>query len=86
MGFRIVSVTGRASSEFYRVKEAGKPDGIDGCQVEAYFNAGRIQEIADYCKSDVINTYRLWLRHELFRGRLDQKQFEFSERCVVGDT
>ena len=60
----------------------GKPDGIDGSQVEAYFNAGRIQEIADYCKSDVINTYRLWLRHELFRGRLDHAQFEFSERDV----
>ena len=60
----------------------GKPDGIDGSQVEAYFNAGRIQEIADYCKSDVINTYRLWLRHELFRGRLDQSTFEFSERDV----
>ena len=46
----------------------GKPEGIDGSQVEAYFSAGRIQEIADYCRSDVINTYRLWLRHELFRG------------------
>jgi predicted PolB exonuclease-like 3'-5' exonuclease len=60
----------------------GKPGGMDGSQVEAYFNAGRIQEIADYCKSDVINTYRLWLRYELFRGRLDQKQFEFSEAGV----
>jgi predicted PolB exonuclease-like 3'-5' exonuclease len=60
----------------------GKPDGIDGSQVEAYFNAGRIQEIADYCKSDVINTYRLWLRHELFRGRLDQNRFEHSEQDV----
>lgn len=57
----------------------GKPDGIDGSQVEAYFKAGRVQEIADYCKSDVINTFRLWLRHELFRGRLDQNQLEFSE-------
>jgi predicted PolB exonuclease-like 3'-5' exonuclease len=54
----------------------GKPNGIDGSQVEAYFNAGRIQEIADYCKSDVINTSRLWLRHELFRGRMDHAQFE----------
>jgi len=27
----------------------------------------------------VIITYRLWLRHELFRDRLDQNQFEFSE-------
>src|SRR6202049_735116 len=61
----------------------GKPEGIDGSQVEAYFNAGRIQEIADYCKSDVINTYRLWLRHELFRGRLDHSQFESSERDVT---
>ena len=60
----------------------GKPDGIDGSQVEAYFNAGRIQEIADYCRSDVVNTYRLWLRHELFRGRLDHGQFEYSERDV----
>jgi 3'-5' exonuclease len=57
----------------------GKPDGIDGSQVEAYFNAGRIQEISEYCKSDVINTYRLWLRHELFRGRLDEDQFRCSE-------
>jgi predicted PolB exonuclease-like 3'-5' exonuclease len=61
----------------------GKPNGIDGSQVETYFNAGRIQEIADYCKSDVINTYRLWLRHELFRGRLDHSQFECSERDVT---
>ena len=60
----------------------GKPDGIDGSQVEAYFSAGCIQEIAGYCKSDVINTYRLWLRHELFRGRLDQGQFEFSEASI----
>jgi Predicted 3'-5' exonuclease related to the exonuclease domain of PolB/Asparagine synthase len=60
----------------------GKPGGMDGSQVAAYFNAGRIQEIADYCKSDVINTYRLWLRHELFRGRLDHNQFEASEENV----
>ena len=60
----------------------GKPDGIDGSQVEKYFNAGRIQDIADYCRSDVINTYRLWLRHELFRGRLDESQFEYSEQNV----
>jgi len=64
----------------------GKPSGMDGSQVEAYFNAGRIQEISDYCRSDVINTYRLWLRHELFRGRLDQKQFELSERDATALT
>jgi predicted PolB exonuclease-like 3'-5' exonuclease len=60
----------------------GKPDGIDGSKVDEYFRAGRIQEISDYCKSDVLNTYRLWLRYELFRGKLDQTQFEYSEQNV----
>jgi predicted PolB exonuclease-like 3'-5' exonuclease len=57
----------------------GKPNGMDGSRVEDVFNAGRIQEIADYCQSDVLNTYRLWLRLELFRGRIDPEQFAFSE-------
>ena len=34
----------------------GKPDENDRSQVEAYFDAGRIQDIADSCQSDVINT------------------------------
>jgi 3'-5' exonuclease len=45
---------------------AGKPDGIDGGKVEKYFHEGRIKEIAEYCESDVVNTYRVWLRYELF--------------------
>jgi len=31
---------------------------------------GSNPEIADYCESDVVNTYRGWFRYELFRGRL----------------
>ena len=58
----------------------GKPDGMDGSQVEAYYRAGRIDEIADYCQSDVLNTYRLWLRYELFRGRLTRDEFEASDK------
>ena len=59
---------------------SGKPDGIDGGEVEKYFREGRIQDIADYCESDVVNTYRLWLRYELFRGKLTPIQFQFSEQ------
>lgn len=58
----------------------GKPSDIDGSKVEEYFRAGRIQEIAAYCVSDVVNTYRLWLRYELFRGALTEEQFEASEQ------
>jgi 3'-5' exonuclease len=57
----------------------GKPEGIAGGDVERYFREGRIQEVADYCESDVVNTYRVWLRHELFRGRLARVAFEKSE-------
>jgi predicted PolB exonuclease-like 3'-5' exonuclease len=57
----------------------GKPDGIRGEDVDKYFREGRIQEIADYCESDVVNTYQLWLRHELFCGRLTEAGFQASE-------
>jgi len=60
----------------------GKPDGIDGSQVQAYYEAGRINEIADYCLSDVTSTYRIWLRYELFRGRLTREEFEFSDAAA----
>jgi predicted PolB exonuclease-like 3'-5' exonuclease len=43
----------------------GKPDGMTGAEVEKYYRDGHIREIADYCESDVVNTYRVWLRYEL---------------------
>jgi 3'-5' exonuclease len=61
----------------------GKPDGISGADVERYYREGRIREIAEYCESDVVNTYRVWLRHELFRGRIAVLEFEASEAGLV---
>jgi len=61
----------------------GKPRGIDGNEVERYFLEGRIKEIADYCETDVVNTYRVWLRYELFRGRLTEAEHQASERSLV---
>jgi len=61
----------------------GKPDDIAGGDVERYFKEGRIQEIADYCESDVVNTYRVWLRHELFRGKLTNDTFQASEENLA---
>ncbi len=57
----------------------GKPSGIDGGEVEAMVQAGRIAEVAQYCESDVLNTYRLWLIYELFRGAITAEQIAFSE-------
>ena len=61
----------------------GKPKGFDGGEVERYFREGRIKEIADYCESDVISTYQLWLRYELFRSALSQNSFEASQRILT---
>lgn len=58
----------------------GKPDGMKGSEVARYFLEGKIKEIADYCESDIVNTYRVWLRYELFRGRLSPIEFQFSEQ------
>ena len=60
----------------------GKPDDIHGGKVEEYFRDGRIKEIADYCESDVVSTYRVWLRHELFCGRLTKAAYEASETSL----
>ena len=61
----------------------GKPSGIHGGEVEKFFRDGKIREIADYCESDVVNTYRVWLRYELFRGRLSDETFKASEAHLV---
>jgi 3'-5' exonuclease len=48
--------------------------------VERYYREGKIKEIADYCETDVVGTYQVWLRYELFRGTLSQDEFEASQR------
>ena len=58
---------------------AGKPQGMEGGEVEKYYRDGRIKEIAQYCESDVVNTFRVWLRFELFRGKLTTQSYEASE-------
>jgi predicted PolB exonuclease-like 3'-5' exonuclease len=61
----------------------GKPKVFDGSEVERYFREGKIEEVADYCETDVVGTYKVWLRDELFRGTLNQNVFEASERSLA---
>jgi len=61
----------------------GKLEDIDGSEVERYFLEGKIREIADYCETDVVNTYRVWLRYELFRGQLSESEHQASERNLA---
>ncbi len=62
---------------------AGKPDGIDGGKVDALVAAGKIDEVARYCETDIVNTYRLWLIYELFRGAITPAELHWSESQLV---
>jgi hypothetical protein len=44
--------------------------------------AGQIEEVARYCESDVLNTYRVWLVYELFRGSITTKELDWSEMQI----
>jgi predicted PolB exonuclease-like 3'-5' exonuclease len=61
----------------------GKPQGISGAEVDKYYRDGHIAQIAAYCEGDVVNTYRVWLRYELFRGKLSVSELQASETCLV---
>lgn len=50
--------------------------GIDGSEVLAYFNEGQLKTIRDYCETDVLNTYLVFLRFQLMRGHLSPNQYE----------
>lgn len=62
----------------------GKPDDIDGSQVAAYVAAGRLLEVACYCETDVVSTYRVFLAYELFRGALSRDGHDASEENLMG--
>ena len=55
-----------------------KIGGIDGGQVEAYVAAGRLTEVADYCMTDVLATYCVFLRYEMVRGDLTPAHLDAS--------
>lgn len=59
--------------------------GMGGAQVWEYYLAGKIEEIRNYCETDVLNTYLIYLRWELIRGNLDQAGWE-NEQQLVRDT
>jgi 3'-5' exonuclease len=60
----------------------GKPDGIDGSRVDEMVHAGQIEEVSRYCETDVVNTYRVWLVYELFRGAITAKELDWSEAQI----
>jgi 3'-5' exonuclease len=67
-------------------KLAGFPGklGMDGSKVWDAFQAGKIADIRNYCETDVVNTYLLYLRFQLMRGTLDEAAYGKEIALVRG--
>jgi 3'-5' exonuclease len=50
--------------------------GFSGAQVWDAVLEGKLAAVRDYCETDVLNTYLVLLRFELFRGRLERSAYD----------
>jgi len=76
-------VRGRASLDEIAVL-LGFPGklGMSGDKVWDKFVAGAIGEIRDYCETDVLNTWLVFLRFEFMRGNLDEAGLKREYKLV----
>jgi predicted PolB exonuclease-like 3'-5' exonuclease len=56
--------------------------GMDGSRVWDAFQSGGIEQIRNYCETDVVNTYLLYARFQRLRGILDETGYAAEERLV----
>jgi predicted PolB exonuclease-like 3'-5' exonuclease len=56
--------------------------GVDGAQVWPLYQQGRLQEIRDYCETDVVNTYLVYCRVHFQRGQMSAAAYE-AEMALV---
>ncbi len=49
--------------------------GMSGAKVWEQYLAGQIKSIRDYCETDVLNTYCVYLRFELSRGMINSEEY-----------
>lgn len=52
--------------------------GMQGSVVWENYQAGNVQSIRDYCETDVLNTYLIFLRFQLIRGHLNAEEIEYE--------
>jgi predicted PolB exonuclease-like 3'-5' exonuclease len=56
--------------------------GMDGSQVWNAFLRGELAAIRDYCETDVMNTYLVYLRFQLIRGAITASAYADEEKLV----
>ncbi|MDR1426071.1 MAG: 3'-5' exonuclease [Rickettsiales bacterium] len=53
----------------------GKIDDVDGSKVTTMFDSGELKKIDDYCETDVLSTYLIYLNYALLRGTIEMDDF-----------
>ncbi|MDP2816215.1 MAG: 3'-5' exonuclease, partial [Rectinemataceae bacterium] len=56
--------------------------GMDGSAVWGAYLDGKIDDIRDYCETDVVNTYLVWCRFQKMRGAMTTGEFETEIKRV----
>ena len=59
-------------------------EGMDGSEVSMAYQNGEINAIRNYCESDVLNTYMVYLRFERIRGNLDDEALSTELERIKG--
>jgi predicted PolB exonuclease-like 3'-5' exonuclease len=75
---------GRAAAPLDEVAQLlGLPGklGMNGSQVWEAYRAGQIADIRNYCETDVVNTYLVFLRFQAMRGALTAE--DHTARCAA---
>lgn len=57
--------------------------GVDGSKVADMFDAGQVKDIRDYCETDVLNTYLVYLRLQLHRAILSKEAYNRAIADIV---
>ena len=55
--------------------------GMDGSQVWPAYQRGELPAIRDYCETDAVNTYLMYLRFQLLRGQFTAERYQ--QECDV---
>ena len=53
--------------------------GMSGAKVWETYNEGNLKAIRDYCETDVLNTYLVYLRFEVMRGNMTEDDLAAEE-------
>ncbi|MSP98982.1 MAG: 3'-5' exonuclease [Methylotenera sp.] len=56
--------------------------GMDGSKVWEAYKAGKLEEIRNYCETDVANTHLVFLRFKLMRGQLSPAAYDAEIELV----